>query len=298
MLHNDKDKFIKIIEFVQKQTRLTNTALVEKDYYLTLILSKINTLNDNLIFKGGTCLNKIYYSYFRLSEDLDFSMELPSDNITRSIRSKAMQSTKENIGEYIESFGLRLDKTVNPGRNENKQYVFMVNYDSVVTGKTGTIKLEIGLRFNPLLKAVKRKVNHNFIEPLTNKVLIDTGEIKCLDLKEAVAEKLRAAAGREIIAPRDFYDLDYLIRNNFNIIDPEVLALFKKKTIEDYTETESKWKGLPHYAHNLGRTAKEITDMRLRISDELYDVLSLKERENFNIDDALTRINKLFKNIS
>ncbi|MBU4204495.1 MAG: nucleotidyl transferase AbiEii/AbiGii toxin family protein [Acidobacteria bacterium] len=48
-------------------------SLIEKDYYLTLILSKINELSQDLIFKGGTCLNKIYYSYYRLSEDLDFS---------------------------------------------------------------------------------------------------------------------------------------------------------------------------------------------------------------------------------
>ena len=50
-----------------------------------------------------------------------------------------------------------------------------------------------------------------------------------LTLKEIVSEKLRAAALREIIAPRDFYDLDFIIRQGFNLTDKEVLKLFVKK---------------------------------------------------------------------
>ena len=60
MLHKDKDKFSDMIYGVVKQTGFP-AQLLEKDYYLTLILSKINDLSTDLIFKGGTCLNKVYY---------------------------------------------------------------------------------------------------------------------------------------------------------------------------------------------------------------------------------------------
>ncbi|MDR1942395.1 MAG: nucleotidyl transferase AbiEii/AbiGii toxin family protein [Endomicrobium sp.] len=64
--------------------------LIEKDYYLTLILSKIDELSTNLAFKGGTCLNKIYFDYHRLSEDLDFTMLLPKSGAGKKTRQSLM----------------------------------------------------------------------------------------------------------------------------------------------------------------------------------------------------------------
>ena len=57
---------------IGKQTNFSQ-LLIEKDYYLTKILHKISEkkIND-LVFKGGTCLNKCYLGFYRLSEDLDF----------------------------------------------------------------------------------------------------------------------------------------------------------------------------------------------------------------------------------
>jgi len=76
LIHQDKDKFR---DLVDRAATLAGfyAPLMEKDYYLTFILSQISDLSADLIFKGGTCLNKIYYSYYRLSEDLDFSLRLP-----------------------------------------------------------------------------------------------------------------------------------------------------------------------------------------------------------------------------
>jgi predicted nucleotidyltransferase component of viral defense system len=51
--------------------------LVEKDYFCSLVLERLCTLSDRIVFKGGTCLGKIYLDFFRLSEDLDFCIPLP-----------------------------------------------------------------------------------------------------------------------------------------------------------------------------------------------------------------------------
>ena len=77
MLHEDTENFLRVLESTSAQTGFP-LLLLEKDYYLTMMLSRINTLEENLVFKGGTCLNKVYYSYYRLSEDLDFTLKLPS----------------------------------------------------------------------------------------------------------------------------------------------------------------------------------------------------------------------------
>src|SRR5271157_4976623 len=94
MIHSDKDKFRDLVDRTAAMTGFYS-PLIEKDYYLTYILSQISSLCENLIFKGGTCLNKIYYSYYRLSEDLDFSMRLPEYTTTRGNRRKCIQMVKD-----------------------------------------------------------------------------------------------------------------------------------------------------------------------------------------------------------
>lgn len=48
---------------------------IEKDYVLGLLLGIISRFpySDQLIFKGGTCIKKIYFPEARFSVDLDFS---------------------------------------------------------------------------------------------------------------------------------------------------------------------------------------------------------------------------------
>ena len=51
--------------------------IVEKDYALGWILKGVSasSVSDNLVFKGGTALSKVYYPLnWRISEDLDFTL--------------------------------------------------------------------------------------------------------------------------------------------------------------------------------------------------------------------------------
>lgn len=291
MIHRDKDKFSKLVDRIASVTGFY-APLMEKDYYLTLILSRINELSDSLIFKGGTCLNKIYYSYYRLSEDLDFSMRLPDYTITRGKRRKCIQPVKDNIKDFAKQLGMRIKCVGNAGRNESKQYVYYFAYDPVTIPSEQTIKFEVGLRFNPIRKTEIQEVKHKFLHPFTNEPLFDGGKVDCLALEEIVSEKLRAATLRLTIAPRDFYELDFILRHGFNLADKKVIKLFKKKIEEDGGDTD-----LSKYRVNLGRSDEEIQDMHSRIENELFDVLTPGERENFNLDIALKRINKAMESV-
>lgn len=286
MIHEDKEQFSTLIDHVASLTGFY-APLVEKDYYLTLLLSRIQELSKDLIFKGGTCLNKIYYSYYRLSEDLDFSMVLPRYQAARAERRKCIQPVKDGIEEFVRQFNMKIEDSDNPGRNESKQYVYSIVYDSVTTFSEQSIKLEIGLRFNPVLETEKRAVKHKFRHSFTDEPLLDGGEVQCMSLKEIVSEKLRAGATRQVIAARDFYDIDFILRNKFDLSDKEVVTLFKKKLQEDGADID-----LGRYKINLGRSNDEIQDMKSRIEAELFDVLTVDERENFDLDQALKRINK------
>jgi len=285
MIHNDKDKFSNLVDRIATQTGFY-APLMEKDYYITLILSQINKLSENLFLKGGTCLNKIYYSYYRLSEDLDFSMRLPDNTATRSIRHKCIQPVKNNIESFAKQFGMYIEGIESAGRNTSKQYIYSFIYNSAIVPTEQTIKIEIGLRFNPIDKTETHSVQHKFLHAFTGEPLFDGGKINCLSLNEIVSEKLRAAALRLIVAPRDFYDLDFILRNGFDLTNKKVIGLFKKKIEEDGGDTD-----LAKYRVNLGRSDSEIKDMRSRIQAELLGVLTEKEQHNFNLDKALERIN-------
>lgn len=291
MLHKDKDKFSDMIYRLVNETGFP-AQLLEKDYYLTLVLSRIKDMSSDLIFKGGTCLNKVYYNYYRLSEDLDFSMKLPEYTTTRGNRRKCIQPIKDNIETYAQQFGLKVEDKDMAGRNVSKQYVYHLIYKSALRSQEMKIKFEIGLRFNPILDTETREVKHKFLHPFTGEPLFDGGSVNCLSLKEIVSEKLRASAIRQIIAPRDFYDLDFIMRQGFNLTDKEVLNLFVKKLEEDGGDPD-----LKKYKINLGRSDKEIKDMKSRIENELFDVLTVSERENFDLDTALKRINKVMEEV-
>lgn len=291
MLHDDKENFLKVLESTSAQTGFP-LLLLEKDYYLTMVLSGMDSLSEELIFKGGTCLNKIYYSYYRLSEDLDFIMLLPSEKLSRPGKRKIIKPIKDKILSYVGSYGMTIDDVNNTGRNESSQYIFYIDYDSAVLGNKQSIKLEISLRFNPILPISKQTVSHKFLHPFTKEPLFDGGQVNCLALKELVAEKMRATATRLTIAPRDFYDISFLIKAGFDFQDEELWQLFKSKLSEDCFESD-----LEKYRINMGRSQDEIADMSSRIEAELMDVLTPDERKAFDLTKSLQLMNKTFKSL-
>jgi len=179
-----------------------------------------------------------------------------------------------------------VDGVEKAGRNESKQYVYNFIYQSVLRPKEMKIKFEIGLRYNPLRDTETKNVQHKFLHPFTGEPLFDGGKVNCFSLNEIVAEKLRAAALRQTIAPRDFYDLDFILRNGFNLANKEVMNLFKKKLEEDNGDTD-----FARYLINLGRSDDEIKDMRSRVKEELFAVLTPEEQLRFDLNTAIERIN-------
>ena len=286
MLHNNRDDFLRVLENTSARTGFP-LLLIEKDYYLTVILSGIHTLSNDLVFKGGTCLNKVYFSYYRLSEDLDFTLRLPTDPPSRAVKQKGIKPIKTGILSYVQSFDMRIRNLDRVGFNESSQYIFEIDYDSIVLEKSQSIKLEIGLRHNPTLPTVLRKINHPFLHPFTGKPLFEGGDVTCLDLKEIVAEKMRATATRLKIAPRDFYDLGFLIKSGFNFQDKQLWKLFSTKLGEDGFDTDPS-----QYRVNLGRSQEEIEQMSSRIEAELLAVLTADEQKSFHLQETLILLNK------
>jgi predicted nucleotidyltransferase component of viral defense system len=65
-----------IIDLIASKTGIKWRSLIEKDMILHRLLIELSSdkhFFENYAFKGGTCLMKCYISYYRFSEDLDFT---------------------------------------------------------------------------------------------------------------------------------------------------------------------------------------------------------------------------------
>ena len=74
-LHTNTDAFSAILEFINESTNIRLDVL-EKDYYVTLLLHELARWQDELpaYFKGGTALYKALGSIRRFSEDIDLTV--------------------------------------------------------------------------------------------------------------------------------------------------------------------------------------------------------------------------------
>lgn len=74
ILHKNKESFIQALAETAAYFNIA-AALVEKDYFVTLILREINQRAPGLLFKGGTSLSKCYKIIDRFSEDIDLTLD-------------------------------------------------------------------------------------------------------------------------------------------------------------------------------------------------------------------------------
>ena len=75
-LHEDVPLFREAIAFTAAKTGFSQ-QVIEKDYFCTVLLEDLtNHGGPGLVFKGGTCLAKVHAGFYRLSEDLDFSIQI------------------------------------------------------------------------------------------------------------------------------------------------------------------------------------------------------------------------------
>ena len=277
----DREKLKDILPAIAGKLKF-RPAIVEKDYYLTVILNQIETrLSERIVFKGGTLLNKIHLNYHRLSEDLDFTWH--GEVGTRSERSRAIAPIREKMPEFLKAIGLTSDKPEGEGFNNSTQYLFKLKYPSVFMEKEESVKLEISLRQPPLDKPVHNVIKHFYQDPFTGEDLFPPGKVLSLSLNEAVAEKLKAAMTRRDVAVRDYYDLWHIAESGFDFYQGGFIKLFKSKlSAEGHTVD---------YRKNFGLKSDQIALLRSQIDLHLAPVI--RTGEKFDLEKVFERFNAI-----
>lgn len=95
-LHNDKQAFSDTILSVSRELNIV-PALIEKDYYVTLLLKALRDKIPGLLFKGGTSLSKCHKIIDRFSEDIDLTLD--NDHYSQSKKRKANKAVIEACDE-------------------------------------------------------------------------------------------------------------------------------------------------------------------------------------------------------
>ncbi|MBO6264213.1 MAG: nucleotidyl transferase AbiEii/AbiGii toxin family protein, partial [Clostridia bacterium] len=95
-LHNDKQAFSDTILSVSRELNIV-PALIEKDYYVTLLLKALRDKIPGLLFKGGTSLSKCHKIIDRFSEDIDLTLD--NEHYSQSKKRKANKAVIEACDE-------------------------------------------------------------------------------------------------------------------------------------------------------------------------------------------------------
>jgi predicted nucleotidyltransferase component of viral defense system len=204
--------------------------LIEKDYYCSVLLNDLAALyGRGLVFKGGTCLSKVHADFFRLSEDLDFAVSVKPD-AARGERRRLAEPFKAHLAGVTARLPIFSEAVTLTGQNVNKQYNGQLAYRSAVTGDVESIKIEISLREEFLRPCAELPARTILIDPLTRGPAVAPVVVRAISLREAYAEKTRAALTRRDPAIRDFFDLDNAIRKELLLHGaPEFLGLVAQK---------------------------------------------------------------------
>ncbi len=211
------------IAFVVEKSGIRKPSLVERDVIIHGILKGIiSAFSDAYLFKGGSCLVKCYFGYYRFSVDLDFTWREQKAwlNLGKKALRRRLVAKAERFGSVIESIASEAELDFKCDL-KNKNYVEFGSGSRMATFKLW--------RGSELIK-----IQVNFVEKLlfphknvTAKTLLADKEIQedekayfeeflefyrpmrvaAYSLEEILCEKIRAILTRQAMKLRDLYDV-------------------------------------------------------------------------------------------
>ncbi len=230
-LHETPDAFREALRHTHAQSGFSQ-RLIEKDYYCSVVLADFAPLfSSGLVFKGGTCLSKVHANFYRLSEDLDFTISIATTARRRERREAALPVKRhfEQLAKRLPTISVRDPLQ---GHNGNRQYNATLQYTSAVTADHETLKVQVAIRepsLEPTVSCTGRTLLRYPVPRAKNER--DAGlSLRALSLQETYAEKVRAALTRTPPAIRDFFDLDDAARlERLDLSEPRFVALVQQK---------------------------------------------------------------------
>lgn len=245
------------LTWLSEKLGIANLALIEKDLWLQgllIELSKSDYFSENFVFKGGTCLTKAYFGYYRFSEDLDFTwtnqkkFENKTEKQIRKMLSGEINKTMELLVAVANELGLDFKS-----EKSNKRYVQLGGSNRFATFKFWYTQVEeeretfIKIQLNFVEKIVHTLHKHtlnaiakehaedfSYLFPKYSLMATKSPAFYCYDLKEIASEKIRALLTRRGFKARDIIDLYMLARKGITIKLVKAMAFEKTRFMLRY----------------------------------------------------------------
>ena len=106
--------------------------MIEKDYYVTMILRLLSSEMPFVVFKGGTSLSKCYKVISRFSEDIDVTVD---QNLSQGQKKKL----KYGIVDAVQQMGLEI-LNLNETRSRRDYNRYIIAYESVLPKLNETVQ--------------------------------------------------------------------------------------------------------------------------------------------------------------
>lgn len=294
-LHNNKESFNELIKIVSDYYKI-DESLIEKDYYVTLLLEELTIRIPNLIFKGGTSLSKCYKIIDRFSEDIDLTLD---ENYQTQSQKKQM---KNEIVASCKSLGLYLEnlEEIRSRRDYNcyrVQYPNQYNSSGIkpyllieTTYITKSYPSEFKFASSIIYDYLKENNKVNIIK----KYELEPFKIRVQSLNRTFIDKVFAIcdyyiSGRIERNSRHIYDL-YRLLTNINLDDS------LKKLIQDvYIDRKH---NMICYSAQDGVSIPEILNNIIEnkiYKDDYERITTMMLFKNLEYDEVITAIVKIVK---
>ena len=142
-LHKENRELFRDVILLTSQQLEVSEDIVEKDYYVTMILKKLSEIEYPIAFKGGASLSKAFHVIDRFSEDIDITFaEHLGEARRKKLKYNILKPIADELGLDIRNFNsVESDKNLN---HYNFYYESVVG-DKVINAIPPYVKLETSL---------------------------------------------------------------------------------------------------------------------------------------------------------
>ena len=308
LLHLNKFEFENFIEIIIEREDI-DKDIIEKDYYVCLILKELSKRQDNLksYFKGGTAVYKILDTMNRFSEDIDLTVKvLPEESNTRN-KKRLKESA---LGYEIEGLELIKDECIDNKGSVTGVYQYTSVYEDseIPLQRAGKIQVE-STSFT-----VSEPTEKYYIEPLIYK-LANNKEKKILEEQFDVTKiEIEIIKLERMFIDKIFAAEFYYIRNMYTDTAKhlyDISVLFNNDKIQKLLNDKDELNKLIDYKRQekirIGgideKTAiKDFSYFKLEFSDSLIREFEnmqnkyvLNDKYKFSIDQVKEILNKIHR---
>ena len=268
-LHNDKELFKDVIVATAVDQNRP-VAIVEKDYYVTMILKLLAQVEPRCVFKGGTSLSKCHHVIERFSEDIDITF---SDTLTQGQRRNLKNDTIDNISKVLDLPIVNWDET----RSRRDYNCYMFDYEpiegEVEKSLLAGVKMEVALGSIafPTVKMPVDSYVYQYLSKENMEIIQEFG----LEPFEMTIQSLERTFADKVFAICDYYMEGKVKRHSRHIYDlymllPKIsLDAEYKELVSEIRKHRAKMSICPSAQPevNVSEVLKEIIDKEIYKAD-------------------------------